>query len=338
VVLADVDGEPMPPERAPVFDAVLRPGERVEWRLGIECPRWGRYRLLGLRVGASDFFGLFDYQARREATTGVHVFPNTAAIRRLFHPIETQLGAGEVRSRARGEGLEFAELRPYTAGDDPRRIDWRATARRGAPWVATRHPERNSDLVLLVDTLAEPHRDDPRTLDHVVKAAAALAAAHLGRRDRVGLIVFGGMVHWLRPRMFDAQRYRIFEALIDTRLRLSIEPDAARILPPGALPPQALVVGLSPLLDEKVVAAFAEVRGRGFDLAIVEVSADAVLPSPETRAEQLARRIWDLQRDATRRMFRRRGVAVARWDPHEPFSYALAEVAAYRRIAARRRH
>jgi len=32
----------------------------------------------------------------------------------------------------RGDGYEFAELREYVAGDDPRRIDWAATARAGA--------------------------------------------------------------------------------------------------------------------------------------------------------------------------------------------------------------
>ena len=62
---------------------------------------------------------------------------------------------GPRRSGARGEGLELAEVRPWVPGDHARRLHWRATARRGEPFVAERHPERAADVLIFVDTFAD---------------------------------------------------------------------------------------------------------------------------------------------------------------------------------------
>ena len=54
--------------------------------------------------------------------------------------------------------MEFADLRPFMFGDRVRRINWRASARRGELWVNEQHPERNVDVVLFVDSFAEVRR------------------------------------------------------------------------------------------------------------------------------------------------------------------------------------
>src|SRR5205814_3585584 len=50
--------------------------------------------------------------------------------------------AGDYRSVFRGAGIEFAEAREYSPGDDVRRIDWNVTARMGTPWVKEYVEER----------------------------------------------------------------------------------------------------------------------------------------------------------------------------------------------------
>ena len=99
--------------------------------------------------------------------------------------------AGNQVARARGEGIEFADLRPFTPGDRLRRINWRASARRGDLWVNEAHPERNADIVLFLDVFAEVRRSGPGTLDLAVGAAGSLAERYLRDKDRVGLVSFG---------------------------------------------------------------------------------------------------------------------------------------------------
>ena len=102
-----------------------------------------------------------------------------------------------------------------------RQINWRATARRGAPQVNERHPEHSSDVVLLLDTFEEARDQAGGTLDSAVRAAAALARAHLARRDRVGLVDFGGTLHWLEPAFGTTQLYRIIDALLASDIAFS---------------------------------------------------------------------------------------------------------------------
>jgi uncharacterized protein (DUF58 family) len=315
------------------------PGGSAPSRLNLRllCNRWGAHRIGFVRIRSRDTWGLFTYYLELPLDLGFKVFPETATLRRLLRPVETRLGFGDLVSRQKGEGLEFADLRPMVLGDDPRQINWRVTARGRGVWVNDRHPERNSDVVLLVDTLSEPRRGVEVTLDLAVRAAAGLAAGHLRRNDRVGLISFGEPLRWLQPGMGDVQRYRILDTLMESRSRRQMYWRGVSAVPRRALPAKALIIGLSPLLDERAINAFADLRGRGFDLVVIEIPAEPFVAEPTTPDEYLARRIWALQRDATRDRFLRHGIAVASWNPDEPFQRALAEVEAFRRNARRAR-
>ena len=54
-----------------------------------------------------------------------------------------------------------------------KRVNWRASARRGELWVNESHPERNTDVILFVDSFAEARLGDEGTLDLAVRATAA---------------------------------------------------------------------------------------------------------------------------------------------------------------------
>jgi uncharacterized protein (DUF58 family) len=281
--------------------------------------------------------GLFDYHFELPLNISFKVFPKPAALRGLLQPVETQLGFGDLVSRHKGGGLEFADLRPMVVGDDPRQVNWRVTARGRGRWVNDRHPERNSDVVLLVDTLSVQRHGVDVTLDLAVRAAAGLTASHLGRNDRVGLISFGEPVRWLHPGMGDVQRYQVLDTLMESRASRHLYWRGVNAVPRRALPAKALVVGLSPLLDQRAIDAFADLRGRGFDLVVIEIPAEPFVADPTNPEAELARRIWELQRETTRTRFLRHGIATARWNPDQPFQRALGEVEAFRRSAMRAR-
>ena len=132
-------------------------------------------------------------------------------------------------------------------------MNWRATARRGRLVVNERHPERNADVVVFLDSFAEARASDEGTLEQAVRAAATLASRFLERRDRVGLVAFGGILRWLEPGGGLVQQYRLVDALLETGVEFSYAWKDVNVIPARTLPPRALVVAVTPLLDERSV-------------------------------------------------------------------------------------
>jgi uncharacterized protein (DUF58 family) len=263
----------------------------------------------------------------------LRVFPREEQLRKLLRPRDTQPYAGDEVARRRGDGIEFSDIRPFAFGDQVTRVNWRATARRGELWVNDRHPERNSDIVLFLDTFTEARRGNASTLDHALRAAATLARGYIGSRDRVGLVSFGGALRWLKPGTGEAQLYRICEALLDTQILLNYAWRDIAIVPARVLPPQSLVVALTPLLDERSVGALFDLRARGHDIAVIETSPVPYMDPGRTAAERLAFRLWRLRRDALRDRLRQGGVAVVEWQEGMPLAVGIEEAGAFRRHA-----
>jgi uncharacterized protein (DUF58 family) len=195
------------------------------------------------------------------------------------------------------------------------------------------HPERNADVVLFLDTFSELRDEERSSLDGTVRAASALAAAYLARRDRVGLIGFGGTLRWLQPQMGERQLYRIVDALIDTEIVLSYAWKGLEVIPRRTLPPKSLVVALTPLLDERAVSALLDLRHRGYDLSVVEVSPLGFVEPAPGEAGRLAFRLWQLEREALRGRFLALGVPVVSWPPEQPLQGALGAAERFRRDA-----
>jgi uncharacterized protein (DUF58 family) len=307
--------------------------ERREIELPIRCVHWGAYELGKVLWRARDAFGLLTFEGSLGEATHLKVYPRGESLQRLLRPLQTQAFAGNQVTRSRGEGIEFADLRPFTPGDRVRRVNWRATARRGVPWVNEAHPERNSDVVIFLDTFAEARRPEAGTLDLGVRAAAALAAHYLQEKDRVGLVSFGGVLNWLTVSSGPTQLYRIVDSLLDAEISLSYAWKDLDIIPSRTLPPRALVIGLTPLLDERAVGALLDLSARGRDLAVIEVSPFPFLPEGQSETEELALRLWHLRRDALRSRFAALGVPIAEWQEGVPLEAVLEEVRSFRRHA-----
>jgi uncharacterized protein (DUF58 family) len=254
-------------------------------------------------------------------------------VRTLLRPSETQVFSGNHVARQKAEGIEFADIRQFVAGDRVRHVNWRATARRGELWVNEHHAERNADVVIFLDVFAEARRGERSTLDPALRAAASLAARYLRQRDRVGFVSFGGMLNWLVPATGARQLYRIVDAMLDTQIILSHAWQDLVVVPRRTLPPQALVVALTPLLDDRAATALLDLRARGFDLVVIEISPLALVVRKQGEIGDIAHRLWRLRRDAVRGRFERAGVPVAVWDDDSSLTVAMEEVEAFRRQA-----
>ena len=311
----------------------LAAGERRELQVPLRCAHWGTFDVGEALWRVRDAFGLFVFEGAVGEPRKLKVYPSAETLERLLQPRDTQVYSGNQVARHRGEGIEFADLRPFTTGDRVRRVNWRATAKRGVPWVNEAHPERNTDVVLFLDTFAEARRSDMGTLDLSVRAAASFATHYLKEKDRVGLVSFGGVMNWLTVTSGTTQLYRIMDSLLDAQILLSYAWKDLDVIPTRTLPPRALVIALSPLLDERAVGALLDLPGRGFDLAVIELSPFPFVEEGETESERLAYRLWRLRREALRSRYAALGVPIVEWREGVPLEAMVEEVRAFRRHA-----
>lgn len=180
------------------FAVTVDPGETVERHYWVTPKDRGSDFFRGTFVRVPGPLGLVERVVRLPSEQPVRVYPNVLALKEF--DLLRQRGhlrqMGIRRSRMRGLGTEFESMREYTEGDDFRKIDWKATARRGKLVVRNYEQERNQSVVLGIDVgrlmLAEV--DGIRKLDHVLDAVLMLAhaAAHAG--DCVGLLVYADTV------------------------------------------------------------------------------------------------------------------------------------------------
>lgn len=301
--------------------------------LPLRCERWGAFAVGPVLVRARDVFGFHSWESEIGRSQPLRVYPSVETMRTLLEPLETQVYVGNQVSRARADGIEFADIREWHPGDRLRRVNWRASARRGELWVNDQHPERNTDIVLFLDTFTDVRLRMRGTLDLTVRAAASLAHRYLQRKDRVGVVSFGGYLSWLLPASGTRQLYRIVDSLLQMDVVLSFATKNIDVLPPRTLPPKALVLALTPLLDARSTGALLDLRARGFDLVVVEVSpVPFVQPSRDERS-QLSYRLWRLSREALRARYERAGIPIVSWTDGQALDAVLEEVRAFRHYA-----
>ena len=214
-------------EPPPLFEAT-RKEFRVE--LSSRYPTELTYHVTPFERGAEMFRGTFlridcplglaQKQVRLSTEEPVRVYPNVLALRE-FDLLKQQGRLKELgirRSRARGLGTDFESLRDYGEGDDYRKIDWKASARRGKLVVRQFEQERNQCIIICIDIgrhmLAEVN--GVRKLDHVLDALLMLTNAAAVAGDLVGLLVYADTVRrYIPPRKGRSQVGMIIEAIHD---------------------------------------------------------------------------------------------------------------------------
>lgn len=175
----------------------------------------GNYDFGSVAVRATAGFGLVFRQMTFDLRQEVKVYPNLQNIRSLELAAQKErlVDLGVHRTRIRGAGLEFESLRAYVPGDEPRRIDWKATARRAEPITRDFDIERSQHIILCMDlgrTMAS-RLGLLTKADHAVNAATLLAHVAESEGDWVGLFAFSD-----RPTAYLPPRKRHFQQVLDT--------------------------------------------------------------------------------------------------------------------------
>jgi uncharacterized protein (DUF58 family) len=296
----------------------------------LRAARWGAYRLGLVAVRTRDRLSFFRRDTVVDQAVAIRVHPRTETLRSIIEPSRTQLPVGSRLARTGGDGVEFADLRPYAYGDRLREVNWRATARAGQIWVNRRHPDRNSDVVILLDNFSD------LALPDVVRATAALVSGYIGRRDRVGLIRIGGVMSWVKPATGVRHAHRIVEHLLESSTFANAAWKDLRVIPKGALPTGALVVALTAMDDVRITTAIEDLHARGLDVVVLELALPSAVQPGAGPGGLVAHRLWRLVRDARRIGWQRQGIPIVAWNPGDPVPEVIAQVERLHRHRQRR--
>src|SRR5256886_10450683 len=142
----------------------LSQGDERVLQLRLRCVRWGAFRVGRVHLRAHDPFGLFRHETVIDRRQDLKVYPTQEAVRSLLRPAETQVFSGNHVARQKAEGIEFADIRQFVAGDRIRHVNWRATAPRAELWVNEHQTETNPDGGIFPDWFAETGRGRRATL------------------------------------------------------------------------------------------------------------------------------------------------------------------------------
>ncbi len=276
----------------------------------------------------------------------VKVFPDLAAL--SFDALTLARAEAQAApvQRVRTEGGEFESLREYRVGDDRRSIDWKATARRGKALVRRYQPERNQQVVLLLDCGRHMTGllEGRQKLDHAVDAALRLAKVALDQGDLVGVLAFAGEVKaWLPPRRGQPQLralaralYRVEATWEESDVGAALDVAFAR----GAR--RSLVVVLTDLFDagaaRVLVTRTAALAPRHLPLVIslqddeVQRAATALPEHPDDALERFAATRLERETERVVGLLRAGGAKVVRGPPSR---FAGAGVSAYLDLKAR---
>jgi uncharacterized protein (DUF58 family) len=289
--------------------------EGAQLTLGFVARRWGRWSLGTVDVDIHDRGGLVRRTLRVELGQ-IEVFPNPADGGLTPVPVLLPGNLGEHTSRLQGEGVEVIGTRPFVWGERQRRINWPATTRRDAIQLQQFASERAADVVVLLDAFADLR--DPATggssLDESLRVAAGIVRAYLRSHDRVGVVSVGGRLHWLQPGQGEQYFYRLVQTVLDVRRDLAYQTPDLNRLPPPALPHGALVYAVTPLADNRMMGVLGGLAERGNPVVVVEIPIGDPRISKAEYTEELALRLWRLDREALRFSLAEKGIPVTPWE------------------------
>jgi uncharacterized protein (DUF58 family) len=186
---------------------------------------------------------------------------------------------GERRSPRRGQSVEFADFRPYSAGDDVRRIDWNAYARLEKFFIKLFVEEEDLTVHFIVDASRSMRWGDPQKLDYAIHAAGALGYVALCSLDRITALAIGlGRDGVFPPQRGKSQALAYFDyltALVGSSGSPAATPDPARSLrayAAGVKQAGPLLI-LSDLMDDGWLDGLRDLSARGFEISLVHILA-----------------------------------------------------------------
>lgn len=301
--------------------------QTVNLAYSVSGPR-GYYSFSGLHIEARDHFGLVNREATVPTPGQLFVLPSVLRLKQIvIRTRKTRVYSGTIPARMGGPGVEFFGLREYQAGDSPRWINWRASARHAFNMYSNEfEQERVADVGIILDGRLKTNVFDKShsLFEYSVLAAAATADVLLSQGNRVGLLDYGHYLRWTFPGYGKIQRERILQALAHARVGSNSVFAELQYIPARLFPSHSQIILISPL-DADDVKILVLLRARGYQVMVI--SPDPVsfelgyLPKSESVSQ--AARLLRMERDLLIQKLQRAGIQVLDWDVSQPFDQVV---------------
>ena len=313
-----------PPVRVP-------PGGEARLSYTVRPVRRGAYDFGHIVVRVQGERGLVQKQLSLSTTDIAKVYPNFrgADQYKLWAQIDQRDDVVRKPRPFKAAGTDFESLRPYITGEDPRNIDWKATARRGAPISRNKQVERGQQLAVLLDAgrlMAETIGKYSK-LEHALNAAVMLSAVVQKRGDALAVASFSNKIESFLPTLRGAALLpRVLESLYAVQVR-PVESDywqaIAQVM--NLLNRRSLVIVLTDVLDASASTGLINNLSRAADKHLVlcvvlsEPAIAAIACSVPTTVAETYRKAAACDQLRRRRLalenMRARGILVLETDP-----------------------
>lgn len=291
-------------------------GEAARFTYSILPLKRGAFAFGDVVVRVSGAAGLLQKQISLSAPNNVKVYPNFKTVARyeLLAKIDERQELVRKPRHLRAAGTDFESLRPYLPGDDPRGIDWKATARRGVPIAKNRQVERGQQVAILLDAgrLMAGLVGKYTKLEHAMNAAVMLSYVAEKRGDALAVASFSNRIESFLPTARGSSLVpKVLESLYPVQVR-PVESDYWQVIAEAMqlLRRRSLVILLTDVLDASASAGLINnlTRAAGRHLVLC-----VVLSEPKIRAlaEQVALTVAQTyQKAAAADLGRRRRLAL----------------------------
>lgn len=307
-------GVSLDPDGGTLLDAASSDGTSV----AVQPDRWGRYDVGPGTVAVTDASGSWRAVASLPVAT-VTVRPASSTLEGgsgVAHPIGI---VGAHRSRQRGDGSDLADVRQFRPGDRLRRINWRVTSRLGSLHVNSTLTERDTDVLIVTDSLLDviPTRPGaPTSLDATVRAVAAISRHYVGFGDRVAVHDLGRRIGHVRAGSGPRQARAVLNVLSRANRRV---PDWDVLRPVTRITAGTLVFFCSPLLEREAQDEVVRLRRLGAEVIAVDTLPEEIGRFEDIasfRRESFLGEAWMLrrmERDVAIARLRSLGIPVTPW-------------------------
>ncbi len=200
------------------FKTILLPFRAKLLTYRVRPVKRGEYVFGAVNVFVSSVLGLLQRRYKFDNEQMVPVYPSFIQMRRYellaISNRLTEVGIKKIRKV--GQNMEFDVIKDYVAGDDPRSVNWKATARRGRLMVNTYQDEKSQQVYALIDMgrVMKMPFEEMTLLDYSINASLVISNIAMLKYDKEGIITFSHKVHKTLPaERKGLQMFKIMELL-----------------------------------------------------------------------------------------------------------------------------
>jgi len=322
-----LDDRIIPEKGTNITPASIGANDEAQVLFEFPSPPRANYQIGPMIVRARDPFGFYLTEKKLGAES-LSVMPRPERIRGVqLRPRHVGPWPGVIPSRVLGIGTEFYSLREYVPGDDPKRINWKASARYNQLITNETEAERVTDIMIVLDTdVTFFGPTESELFERGVQAAASMASLLLKQGNRVGLVLQGGERGSIPAGFGKRHERRILYLLATARPgRATVSTSyVMNLLARRMLPSRAQIVIISPLLDPEIKEGVRKLSAAGYSMLVLSPS--PTLPSSfEQKTEEIAFKIIMLERSISLLELGRSSTVVD-WPIGVPLSALMSKV------------